>query len=43
MGRQTDALQLGLRVDGARITPRLSPGRHLLTDPDGRTVEVHST
>ncbi|MFM9594877.1 glyoxalase/bleomycin resistance/dioxygenase family protein [Streptomyces scabiei] len=41
--RQTDALRLGLRVDGTKSTPPLPPGRHLLTDPDGRTVEVHST
>ncbi|GAQ60712.1 hypothetical protein [Streptomyces scabiei] len=41
--RQTDALRPGLRVDGTKSTPPLSPGRHLLTDPDGRTVEVHST
>ncbi|MFM9475771.1 hypothetical protein [Streptomyces scabiei] len=42
-GRQTDALRLGLRVDGTKSTPPLSSGRHLLTDPDGRTVDVHST
>ncbi|MER5961433.1 glyoxalase/bleomycin resistance/dioxygenase family protein [Streptomyces sp. NPDC002057] len=42
-GRQTDALRLGLAVDGSTATPQLTPGRHILTDPDGRTVEVHST
>ncbi|MGW9448558.1 glyoxalase/bleomycin resistance/dioxygenase family protein [Streptomyces sp. NPDC055632] len=42
-GRQTDALRLGLAVDGSTATPPLMPGRHILTDPDGRTVEVHST
>ncbi|MDX3512630.1 hypothetical protein PV755_27525 [Streptomyces caniscabiei] len=41
--RRTDALRLGLAVDGARAVPPLPPGRHLLTDPDGRTVEVHAT
>lgn len=41
--RRTDALRLGLSIDGATATPPLSPGRHLLTDPDGRTVEVHAT
>ena len=42
-GRQTDALRLGLAVDGRTTTPGLTPGRHLLTDPDGRTIEVHAT
>ncbi|MFF5638197.1 glyoxalase/bleomycin resistance/dioxygenase family protein [Streptomyces sp. NPDC012825] len=41
--RQTDILCLGLAVDGSTATPPLTPGRHILTDPDGRTVEVHST
>ncbi|MFF9035938.1 glyoxalase/bleomycin resistance/dioxygenase family protein [Streptomyces sp. NPDC014892] len=41
--RRTDALRLGLAVNGARATPPLARGRHLLTDPDGRTVEVHAT
>jgi hypothetical protein len=39
--RQTGALRLGFAVDGDAVTPALVPGRHLLTDPDGRTVEVH--
>nr|WP_306313054.1 glyoxalase/bleomycin resistance/dioxygenase family protein [Streptomyces hydrogenans] len=42
-GRQTDALRLGLAVDGSTANPPLTPGRHILTDPDGRTVEVRST
>ena len=41
--RRTEALRLGLAVDGARAVPPLPRGRHLLTDPDGRTVEVHAT
>ena len=41
--RQTGALRLGLAIDGTAATPALMPGRHLLTDPDGRTVEVHAT
>ncbi|GHE26603.1 glyoxalase/bleomycin resistance/dioxygenase family protein [Streptomyces hydrogenans] len=41
--RQTDALRLGLAIDGNTATPPLTPGHHTLTDPDGRTVEVHST
>ncbi|MFJ5094220.1 glyoxalase/bleomycin resistance/dioxygenase family protein [Streptomyces sp. NPDC088557] len=42
-GRTTDALRLGLATRGAAATPPLTPGRHMLTDPDGRTVEVHAT
>lgn len=41
--RQTGALRLGLAVNGSTTTPPLTPGRHLLTDPDGRTVEIHAT
>jgi catechol 2,3-dioxygenase-like lactoylglutathione lyase family enzyme len=41
--RETGALHLGLIVNAAAATPPLAPGRHLLTDPDGRTVEVHAT
>ena len=41
--RETGVLRLGLAVTGAAATPPLAPGRHLLTDPDGRTVDVHST
>jgi catechol 2,3-dioxygenase-like lactoylglutathione lyase family enzyme len=41
--RETGALRLGLTVSGAAATPPLRPGRHLLTDPDGRTIEVHAT
>ena len=42
-GRQTDALRLGLSIDGSTPRPPLAPGHHHLTDPDGRTVEVHAT
>ncbi|MEU8764338.1 glyoxalase/bleomycin resistance/dioxygenase family protein [Streptomyces sp. NPDC048659] len=42
-GRQTDALRLGLAVDGSTATPPLKPGRHILTDPDGRTIDVHAS
>jgi catechol 2,3-dioxygenase-like lactoylglutathione lyase family enzyme len=41
--RQTDALRLGLAVDGTTASPPLAPGRHTLTDPDGRTVEILAT
>ncbi|MEU6223315.1 glyoxalase/bleomycin resistance/dioxygenase family protein [Streptomyces sp. NPDC047042] len=39
--KQTGALRLGLTIDGSRAAEPLVRGRHLLTDPDGRTVEVH--
>jgi hypothetical protein len=41
--RQTGGLRLGLGISGAGATPAIAPGRHLLTDPDGRTVEIHAT
>lgn len=41
-GRQTDALRLGLAIDGRAATPALTPGHALLTDPDGRSVAVHA-
>ncbi|MER7762509.1 glyoxalase/bleomycin resistance/dioxygenase family protein [Streptomyces sp. NPDC097619] len=41
-GRRTDALRLGLAVNGIGANPPLTPGRHVLTDPDGRAVEVHA-
>lgn len=40
--RRTGALRLGFALDGRTVRPALPPGRHLLTDPDGRTVEVHA-
>ncbi|MBR7834379.1 hypothetical protein KDL01_13980 [Actinospica durhamensis] len=40
--RESGALRLGFAVIGAAATPPLAPGRHLLTDPDGRTVDVHA-
>ena len=39
-GRETGALRLGFTLACAE---GLTPGRHLLTDPDGRVVEVHAT
>jgi hypothetical protein len=41
--RQTSALRLSFAVNGSTATSPLAPGRHLLTDPDGRAVEVHAT
>lgn len=41
--RQTGALRLGLAINAATATPALVPGRHLLTDPDGRTIEIQAT
>ncbi|KQV13652.1 hypothetical protein [Kitasatospora sp. Root107] len=39
-GRRTHALRLGLAVPGDITDPPLGPGRHQLTDPDGRIVEI---
>ena len=39
-GRRTDALRLGLAIEGGTANPPLGTGRHRLTDPDGRTVEI---
>lgn len=38
--RRTEALRLGLAVDGSTARPPLPPGRHQRVDPDGRTVEI---
>ncbi|MFB7055352.1 glyoxalase/bleomycin resistance/dioxygenase family protein [Streptomyces vinaceus] len=40
--RETGALRMGLTITGTSATPPLVPGRHLLTDPDGRTIDVHA-
>ncbi|MFE1521409.1 glyoxalase/bleomycin resistance/dioxygenase family protein [[Kitasatospora] papulosa] len=42
-GRETGALRIGLTITGASTTPPLTPGEHLLTDPDGRTITIHAT
>ncbi|WP_248962069.1 glyoxalase/bleomycin resistance/dioxygenase family protein [Sphaerisporangium perillae] len=39
-GKVTGAVRLGFAGSGASLTPPLDPGRHLLKDPDGRTVEI---
>ncbi|WP_188194166.1 glyoxalase/bleomycin resistance/dioxygenase family protein [Nonomuraea sp. SYSU D8015] len=36
----TGSLRLGFRVPAHAVVRRLPPGRHLLTDPDGRTVDL---
>lgn len=38
--RSTGAVRLGFTVDGRLASPPLEPGRHTLTDPDGRAVDV---
>ncbi|MGW0595032.1 glyoxalase/bleomycin resistance/dioxygenase family protein [Streptosporangium sp. NPDC002607] len=38
----TGSLRLGLTVPGSTTAP-LAPGRHILTDPDGRTIDLHVT
>ncbi|MFV2198928.1 VOC family protein [Nocardiopsis sp. LOL_012] len=40
--RRTGALRLGLAVDAAAARPPLEPGRRVLTDPDGRKVDVEA-
>ena len=40
--RETGALRLGLTITGTAATPPLASGRHLLKDPDGRTIDVLS-
>lgn len=40
--RESGALRLGLTVTDSTATAPLAPGCHRLTDPDGRTVEVHA-
>lgn len=41
--RESGAVRLGFAVTGNAATPPLAPGRHRLTDPDGRTIEVHAS
>jgi len=41
-GHETGTLRLGLTITGAAATPPFAPGRHLLTDPDGRTIDIHA-
>ncbi|GAB3209420.1 hypothetical protein SAMN02745673_01882 [Marinactinospora thermotolerans DSM 45154] len=38
--RRTGAVRLGLSIDGTLAHPPLGAGRHVLTDPDGRKVDV---
>ncbi|HET9173585.1 MAG TPA: hypothetical protein VFN97_29415 [Actinospica sp.] len=40
--RESGTLRLGFAIAGATATPPLAPGRHRLTDPDGRIVELHA-
>ncbi|RCV54895.1 VOC family protein [Marinitenerispora sediminis] len=40
--RPTSTLRLGFAVAGPAVQPPLGPGRHVLTDPDGRKVEVYA-
>lgn len=38
----TSTVRLGLGIEGASARPPLEPGRHVLTDPDGRKVDVQA-
>ncbi|WP_433476950.1 VOC family protein [Spirillospora sp. CA-142024] len=40
--RPATSARLGFNVTGHTMTPPMKAGRHLLDDPDGRTVEVHA-
>ncbi|MBE9497898.1 MULTISPECIES: VOC family protein [Streptomyces] len=40
--RPVSGVRLGFRVRGGELTPPLSPGRHTVTDPDGRAVELYA-
>jgi catechol 2,3-dioxygenase-like lactoylglutathione lyase family enzyme len=40
--RPATSTRLGFNVTGHAVTPPMKAGRHLLNDPDGRTVEVHA-
>jgi catechol 2,3-dioxygenase-like lactoylglutathione lyase family enzyme len=40
---ESGAVRLGFTVSGTAATSPLAPGSHRLTDPDGRTVEVHAS
>jgi hypothetical protein len=42
-GDATGKLRLGFDLDGTRMSPRLDPGRHVRSDPDGRVVELRVT
>lgn len=39
----TGRLRLGLAVAGHTLTPPLTQGRRICTDPDGRVVDLHIT
>ncbi|MGJ6960365.1 glyoxalase/bleomycin resistance/dioxygenase family protein [Streptosporangium sp. G11] len=37
----TGGLRLGLTIPAGSAAQALAPGRHILTDPDGRVVDLH--
>jgi catechol 2,3-dioxygenase-like lactoylglutathione lyase family enzyme len=39
----TGSLRLGLTIPADATTQALAPGRRVLTDPDGRTIDLHVT
>jgi catechol-2,3-dioxygenase len=39
--RPASSVRLGLHISGQSVTPPLEPGQHVLTDPEGRAVEVY--
>ncbi|MBL1100268.1 glyoxalase/bleomycin resistance/dioxygenase family protein [Streptomyces coffeae] len=40
--RPASSLRLGFTLDGRTLSPRLAPGRHVVQDPDGRSVELYA-
>jgi hypothetical protein len=41
--RRTGAARVGLSIEGARARPPLEAARYMLTDPDGRKVDIQVT
>lgn len=39
-GKPTGRVRIGLSLPGSRMEPPLESGRHVLTDPDGRKIDV---
>ncbi|MGP3977075.1 VOC family protein [Streptomyces sp. 8N114] len=39
--RPVSSVRLGFDVVGRRMSPPLTPGRHVVDDPDGRAVELY--
>ncbi|WP_407659451.1 VOC family protein [Lipingzhangella rawalii] len=40
-GHPTERIRLGMALSGGHADPKLAPGRHVITDPEGRKVDIH--